>query len=142
MADSSDFTNLTKAAQGNYIRLDPQAAQDCANLCSDLIKELTSTINDIPSLDNVQGFGDGTHITNAKDLADAYNALATEAKGGDSSLEHALKKHRDIVSDMMDTFIAAGRAYKVNEHASAADLLTYDKAMDACKAADEYKPKS
>ncbi|MBU3068003.1 hypothetical protein KO481_41630 [Nocardia sp. NEAU-G5] len=127
----SDFTNLTKAAQGNYIRLDPQAAQDCASLCHDLIKELTNTINDIPNLDNVQGFGLG--VQNAIDLANAYNALTTEAKGGDSSLEHALKKHRDVVTDMLDTFAAAGRAYKTNEHDSAAELSKYDKMMDGYK---------
>ena len=131
MADSSDFTALTKAATGNYIRLDPQAAQDCAKMCSDLITELKSAINDtgkLATLAHDQAFGDGTIIPNAKDLADRYDS---RAGGGDSSLQHALGKHVKVVSDMMDTFVAAGRAYLTNEHASAADISKYDNTIKA-----------
>jgi hypothetical protein len=122
MADPTDFTPLIKAAKGNYIRLEPQAAQDCAKICSDLITELKSAINDAAKLSTLakdQAFGDGSIIPNAKDLADRYDS---RADGGDSSLQHALGKHVTIVSDMMDTFIAAGRAYLTNENASTKDF--------------------
>ncbi|WP_216894425.1 hypothetical protein [Nocardia alni] len=131
MADSSDFTALTKAAKGNYIRLDPQAAQDCAKMCSDLITELNSAINDATNLSTLaknKAFGDDGIIPNAKDLADRYDALADS---GDSSLQHVLGKHVKVVSDMMDTFIAAGRAYLTNENASAADISKYDNTIKA-----------
>lgn len=123
MADDSEFDGLTKAAEGNYIRLEPQAAKDCARLCGQMITELNSAINNAESLSNVQGFG---NIANATALAQRYGDRATN---GDSSLRHSLTKHRDVVSDMMETFIAAGRAYLVNEDASAADLASYDETV-------------
>lgn len=119
MADS-EFDTLTKAAEGHYIRLEPGAAQECARLCGLLITDLNSAINDADSLAGVEGFGT---IANAVSLAQRYGELANK---GDSSLKHALTKHRDLVADMMETFIAAGRAYLVNEDASAADLAGYD----------------
>ncbi|WP_067667219.1 hypothetical protein [Nocardia miyunensis] len=130
MADDSEFDTLTKAAKGNYIRLEPQAAQDCAKLCGELITELNSAINNAKSLADVKGFG---NIKNATDLAQRYDDRAT---GGDSSLQHSLTKHREVVSDMMETFIAAGRAYLKNENASAADLSKYDSTVNG------FRPKS
>lgn len=130
MADDSEFDGLTAAAEGDYIRLEPQAAQDCAKLCGDMIEALTTAINDAESLADVQGFGD---IANATALAQRYNDRAT---AGDSSLQYSLTKHRDVVSDMMETFIAAGRAYLVNEDASAADLASYDETVNG------YRPQS
>ncbi|MFF3569550.1 hypothetical protein ACFYXQ_17410 [Nocardia jiangxiensis] len=129
MADS-EFDGLTKAAKANYIRLEPHAAEDCAKLCGELITELDSAINSATQLAAVQGFG---NIANAIEIAQRYNDRATN---GDSSLQHALTKHRDVVSDMMETFIASGRAYLTNENASAADLSKYDSTVN------DYRPKS
>ncbi|WP_069162226.1 hypothetical protein [Nocardia altamirensis] len=131
MADDSEFDGLTKAAKGRHIRLKPDAAQNCAKLCSDMIIELNSAIGNASKLANTQGFGN--NITNANDLAKRYNDRATT---GDSSLHHALTKHREMVNDMMETFIASGRAYLENEKASAAELSKYETAIK------ELRPKS
>ncbi|WP_280266729.1 hypothetical protein [Nocardia wallacei] len=132
MADS-EFDGLTKAAQGNYIRLKPEAAKKCVELCGDMIDELNSAIGDADQLDDVKGFGEtSAAVPNAKQLADRYKS---RVDGGDSSLKHVLTKHRDLVNDMMETFIAAGRAYLTNEDATKADLASYDKAIDG------YRPK-
>ncbi|GAB2639964.1 hypothetical protein ACWDYH_08880 [Nocardia goodfellowii] len=119
MADS-EFDRLTKAAEGKHIRLEPNAAQDCAKLCSDMVTQLNSAINNAKTLGNVKGFGD---LPDATALAQRYSDRATN---GDSSLEYALKKHVEVVNDMMDTFIAAGRAYLEHEKASADELAKYD----------------
>ncbi|MBH0777591.1 hypothetical protein [Nocardia bovistercoris] len=121
--DDSEFDSLTKAAKGRYIRLEPQAAQDCARLCGLMITELDKAINNTQSLTNVQGFGT---IADATALAGRYNDRAAT---GDSSLKHSLTKHREVVNDMMETFIAAGRSYLENEHASAARLSAYETAV-------------
>ncbi|KAA8879684.1 hypothetical protein F3087_43795 [Nocardia colli] len=126
MADPSEFDRLTKAAKDNYIRLEPQAAQDCAKMCSQMITELDKAINDADHLATVQGFG--TNLPNATDLAKRYN---DRANNGDSSLKYALTKHREVVNDMLETFISAGRAYLQNEHATTAAISTYDSAVDA-----------
>ena len=125
MADS-EFDRLTQAAKGNTIRLEPGAAKNCVKLCGDMIDELNSAIGDAKSLGTFKegssnGFGEG--VRNAHDLAERYTSRAS---GGDSSLEHVLTKHRDVVHDMMDTFIAAGRAYLTNDNASADALSKYD----------------
>ncbi|RDI46115.1 hypothetical protein [Nocardia mexicana] len=133
MADS-EFDGLTKAAKGNYIRLKPEAAKKCVELCGDMIDELNSAIGDADKLAEVKGFGDGAGdaVPNAKHLADRYKS---RVDGGDSSLKHVLTKHRDLVNDMMETFIAAGRAYWLNEKHTSEDLANYDKAIDG------YRPK-
>ncbi|WP_024799538.1 hypothetical protein [Nocardia sp. BMG51109] len=123
MADS-EFDRLTNAAKGQHIRLEPTAAQDCAKLCGDMLTKLDSAIGDAATLGTFKGgFGDGSVVPNAHDLAERYS---DRADGGDSSLKHVLTKHREVVNDMMDTFIAAGRAYLTNENASAQALSDYD----------------
>jgi hypothetical protein len=120
MADNSDFTNLTKAAKGNHIRLKDDAAKKCAQMCVNLIDELDTAIKDADSLATVTGFG---NLKDAEELAKRYSDLAGSGKdGGDSSLKHALERHRAVVSDMKDTFVAAGRAYLENEDATAGTI--------------------
>lgn len=124
MAEKTEFERLTEAAEGNQIRLEDGAAKECARICGEMIDKLTAAINAADSLDDVQGFG---NITNANDIAQRYNDRAAD---GDSSLKYVLTKHREVVGDMLETFIAAGRAYLVNEDASAAQLASYDEAVD------------
>ena len=120
MAEQTEWGSFRKAAEGNNIRLKPEAATDCATICANLVRELDNAIQNAGLLANVKGFG---NIQNATELATKYGERAST---GDSSFEHALRKHRTVVNDMMETFIASGRAYLENEKASAADISKYD----------------
>jgi len=134
-ADNSGFPDLTKAAKGNYIRLKDDAATKCAQMCVNLIAELDSAIKDADTLAVVNGFG---NLPNAEALAKRYSDLAGAGKdGGDSSLKHALTRHRAVVSDMKDTFVAAGRAYIENEDATSGAIskavADYESAISGLK---------
>ncbi|MQY19077.1 hypothetical protein [Nocardia macrotermitis] len=133
MADS-EFDTYTKAAKAGRVQLKPQAALDCANMCADLIHELNQTISKSGELATVTGFG---NLPNATDLAKRYADRANPQY--DSSMPNVLTKHRDVVNDMMETFIASGRAYLKAEDHSAADLSgytlsSYDTQVDSCRA--------
>ncbi|MFC9897060.1 hypothetical protein ACFVMC_25525 [Nocardia sp. NPDC127579] len=129
MAEDSEFDRLTKAAEGKFIRLKPDAAKECARLCGAMLTELDSAITEATKLADVKGFGT---IADADALTKRYNDRATT---GDSSLKYSLTKHREVVNDMMETFIVAGRAYLLHEQASADALATYNTAVDS------YRPK-
>lgn len=134
MADS-EFDNYTKAAKAGRVQLKPQAALDCANMCADLIHEIDQTIGKSSELATVvPGFG---NLPNATDLAKRYATRADPKH--DSSMPAVLSKHRDVVNDMMETFIASGRAYLKADGHSAEDiagytLSSYDTKVDSCRA--------
>ncbi|WP_330230506.1 hypothetical protein OHA40_31825 [Nocardia sp. NBC_00508] len=97
------WSGLKNQAEAGYLKFDTADALAAARACADLVDDLLGmavAVTDL-RLDNLAPIGT---LTSGTQLAMAFTA-----KG--NRLRTILKDHADIVTDMGETYIAAGKAY-------------------------------
>ncbi|WP_431950340.1 PPE domain-containing protein [Nocardia lijiangensis] len=115
------WSGLKNQAQAGYLKFDTSDALAAARACADLVDDLlgmAATVTNL-RLDNFAPIGT---LTSGTQLAMAFTT-----KG--NRLRTILKDHADIVTDMGETYIAAGKAYANAEGRSESDF----KALDGLK---------
>ncbi|WP_067473654.1 PPE domain-containing protein [Nocardia amamiensis] len=101
--ERNTWSGLEKQAKAGYLKFDPADALAAAKACADLVDDLlgmAAAVTDL-RLNNVAPIGTLT--------SGAQLAMAFTTKG--SRLHTILNDHAKIVTDMGETYIAAGKAY-------------------------------
>ncbi|MBF6353121.1 homeobox domain-containing protein [Nocardia higoensis] len=113
------WSNLKNQAKAGYLKFDTADALAAARACADLVDDLLGMAAAVTNLrlDNVAPIG---NLTSGAQLAAAFTA-----KG--SRLRTILKDHADIVKDMGETYIAAGKAYANAEGDAGNDFRALEK---------------
>ncbi|MEV0028369.1 hypothetical protein [Nocardia sp. NPDC050793] len=108
------WSGLKNQAQAGYLKFDTADALAAARACADLVDDLLGMAAAVTNLrlDNFVPIGT---LTSGTQLAMAFTT-----KG--NRLRTILKDHADIVTDMGETYIAAGKAYANAEGESESDF--------------------
>ncbi|MGV9818939.1 hypothetical protein [Nocardia xishanensis] len=112
------WSGLKNQAEAGYLKFDTSDALAAARACADLVDDLlgmAATVTNL-RLDNFAPIGT---LTSGTQLAMAFTA-----KG--NRLRTILQDHADIVTDMGETYIAAGKAYANAEGESEGDFKALD----------------
>ncbi|MEV0299052.1 hypothetical protein [Nocardia sp. NPDC050710] len=97
------WSGLKNQAQAGYLKFDTADALAAARACADLVDDLLGMAAAVTNL-RLDNFAPIGTLTSGTQLAMAFTA-----KG--NRLRTILKDHADIVTDMGETYIAAGKAY-------------------------------
>ncbi|WP_067833697.1 PPE domain-containing protein [Nocardia lijiangensis] len=122
------WSGLKNQAQAGYLKFDTTDALAAARACADLVDDLLGMAEAATNL-RLDNFAPIGTLTSGTQLAMAFTA-----KG--NRLRTILKDHADIVTDMGETYIAAGKAYANAEGESESDF----KALDGLKMPTEASP--
>ncbi|MEV0341164.1 hypothetical protein AB0H49_19275 [Nocardia sp. NPDC050713] len=112
------WSGLKNQAQAGYLKFDAADALAAARACADLVDDLlgmAAAVTDL-RLDNFAPIGT---LTSGTQLAMAFTT-----KG--NRLRTILEDHADIVTDIGETYIAAGKAYANAEGESESDFKALD----------------
>lgn len=108
--DINPWPGLLGKAVGGEVTLAADAARTAAELAVDLLNSLAAVEAKVIDLNVHRGFSDNNHLTrSAVPLSGMFN------KAG-QSLGPILRGHREIVTNMGETFVAAGKLYSATEH--------------------------
>ncbi|QIS17814.1 hypothetical protein [Nocardia terpenica] len=116
---------------GKEIKVEPGVAEACAQACSDMIAKMKG----YQALINNNGVGKLqplSYLRSGTQLANDFNGKASELT---TDLDH----HIQVLSDLVDTFKAAGKAYSDTDKASADALDKISSTPNAAGFSD-FKP--
>ncbi|MEG8180170.1 hypothetical protein GZH49_16755 [Nocardia terpenica] len=116
---------------GKEIKVEPGVAEACAQACSDMIAKMKG----YQALINNNGVGKLqplSYLRSGTQLANDFNGKASELT---TDLDH----HIQVLSDLVDTFKAAGKAYSDTDKASA-DALDKISATPNAAGFSDFKP--
>lgn len=113
---STEWTQLKAAATRGELRMEPGTAEAAAGHCNDMIAKLTVHIREAHFLVMQAGFGD---CLIGNQLMKKFNDKAT---GPTNSIVSLLQQHQDVLRQMADTYLEAGRAFRAQEQANASGL--------------------
>ncbi|MGV9616614.1 hypothetical protein [Nocardia xishanensis] len=108
------WSGLRNQAQAGYLKFDTSDALAAARACADLVDDLLGMAATVTNL-RLDDFAPIGTLTSGTQLAMAFTA-----KG--NRLRTILQDHADIVTDMGETYIAAGKAYANAEGESEGDF--------------------
>ncbi|MFW0796531.1 hypothetical protein AAFP30_22170 [Gordonia sp. CPCC 205515] len=112
---------LSQAGEGN-LWLEPDAAQNAARACAQLLSALKSAKRNDHLAAKVDGIGEFV-----QDVDYRENRLKKKADGADErSLDWILAKHIEAVSKLRDLYIKAGKAYADAEIDNKKDFSSVD----------------
>ncbi|MEV4124618.1 hypothetical protein [Nocardia sp. NPDC049707] len=97
------WSGLKNQAANGTLKLDDTAIADLRNACDAVIGRLLAVKQEISELANIKAFAPTT-LPSSDTLAQKYVTSA-------NNFGDIVQRHLDIQNDMMDTFIAAGKAY-------------------------------
>ncbi|MEV6135822.1 hypothetical protein AB0L63_07100 [Nocardia sp. NPDC051990] len=97
------WSGLKNQAANGTLKLDDTAIADLRNACDAVIGRLLAIKREISELANIKAFAPTT-LPSSNTLAQKYVTSA-------NNFGDIVQRHLDIQNDMMDTFIAAGKAY-------------------------------
>ncbi|MFJ1458170.1 hypothetical protein [Nocardia sp. N2S4-5] len=111
---NSEWSTLKTAATNGYLQFDPKDAVKGAQAAADLVGELLALAKMVSDnkLDHMDPFGS---LFSGRELSGAFNT-----KG--ARLHSILENHAKIVTDMGDTFVAAGKKYASTDTGSGAEF--------------------
>ncbi|WP_068053878.1 hypothetical protein [Nocardia xishanensis] len=112
------WSGLRNQAQAGYLKFDTSDALAAARACADLVDDLLGMAATVTNL-RLDDFAPIGTLTSGTQLAMAFTA-----KG--NRLRTILQDHADIVTDMGETYIAAGKAYANAEGESEGDFEALD----------------
>ncbi len=120
MTDSSgmisEFQGLAGDVAAGRLRMDNEAAEHCANVCTNYIDGLDKLKRTGRDIVRLEGFGE---LDSAKALGEKFFKLATD---GDGSFEAVIQQHIDAAMQMRDVFTKAGAAYKATDQSTSGAL--------------------
>ncbi|MFI9504996.1 hypothetical protein [Nocardia sp. NPDC052566] len=112
IVETNPWRDLTdQANQGELVIQDGRAARAAAEFTADVLATIGVVEARIVDIDAHKGFSDNGHLASALALAGKFNGTA-------GALRKILTGHRELLSDMGETFVAAGNLYANTEHDS------------------------
>ena len=110
------WSGLQQAASSGRLRMEPGVAEQCAKHCEDLKHKLDGHYWNAQSLQIKSGMGDCI-IGNA--VTEKFN---TKATGPTNSLMSVIRQHQQVLTQMAQTYRAAGQAFRAQDRDNAAEL--------------------
>lgn len=115
-ASTGEWAGLKTAAGEGRLRLEPDAAQQCAAACDAAIDKLSLAQNELMHADRLEGLG---AWDSGKSLA---RTLGVKVRGDKNSAFSVIQTHIDILLEMQATFRSAAAAYTERERENAGAL--------------------
>ena len=115
---TSDWSQLRAAAAGGQLRMEPGVAEKAAQRCEAMVATLDDHYAGARVL-KVGGAAGDCEI--GCQLGQTFDA---KALGGSNSLMSALAQHQQILTEMAETYRAAGAAFTVQERLNTDSLGT------------------
>ncbi|MFI9506310.1 hypothetical protein [Nocardia sp. NPDC052566] len=109
VSQPGSWSYFEQQAKDKYLQLDPGVALDVAKAIAELITRTERFKNWVGQTPKVVGIGN----------RDSGKALAKKFDDKTVQLGAVLGKHLTVLTDMGETFVAAGKAFAANEHDSA-----------------------
>ncbi len=109
---STEFQALAMEVDAGRLRMDNEAADRCAKVCSNYIDGLDSLKQQGKFLVRIEAFGE---LVSAQALGEKFFTLAN---GGDGSFAEIIQQHIDAAVQMRDVFTRAGAAYKATDQST------------------------
>jgi len=111
-----EWVALRAAVAGGTLRMQPGAAEECAQACEVLGEELAVQARRLRDVTRLSGFGE---LDSGRALARKFEL---KAFGGERSAIEVLTSYTEVLVVMAATFREAGAAYRAQEQATADGL--------------------
>ncbi|QIS02297.1 hypothetical protein F5X71_08140 [Nocardia brasiliensis] len=117
--EGADWTGPRNSARGGFLKLEPGAAERCARHVEDMLEVVVG----------VQDWMSANFMVATPTIADSWSGRLLQTvfavKYG-TELRERIEQHHDILVDMGNTFVAAGKRYARTESDSAASFDNID----------------
>ncbi|MEU1985383.1 hypothetical protein [Nocardia sp. NPDC019395] len=114
---ANPWSGLSSQAEGGALELQPGVVEGLADKCNEVLGRVLAVRGKVELVDSLAPF---STLGSGAALTERFNQKGRE-------LREILDDHEKILNDMMDTFIAAGKAYSATDDDSALDIDRVDK---------------